>query len=200
MVKKSTGVERFWDDCHNRNIVASLSGCKYDETIDFLKIRDYISPGVVVLEIGVGLGYVTKGLYDNKTKVSCLEISNVGAERVKDYCEEVYLISDLEKLPSNYFDVVICNSVVQHVKTALLIEEFKYVIRSLKVGGVFDVEFVSNDVVEDMGINPNLDTIKGGGCCRTPNYLESLIKTVGGVCTLVFDKKVDISINYLKWR
>ncbi len=194
MIEKNIFVEKFWDDCHDKDIVVSLSGCGYDETIDFLKVRDYVISGNHVLEIVVGLGYVTKGFYENKLIVSGLDISEIALERVKNYCEATYLISELEKLPSDYFDLIICNNVVQHVTTDLLIEELSHSIRSLKVGGVFAVEFVSNDVVEDMGINPSLDAIESGRCCRTPNYLESLIKTVGGMCTLVFDKKVDISI------
>jgi len=193
-VSLNPDVELFWDDCHNKNIVISLSGCGYDETIDFLKVRDYIISDNHVLEIGVGLGYVIRGLYENKLIVSGLDISKIALERVKNYCEATYLISELEKLPSDYFDLIICNNVIQHVATDLLIEELNHSIRSLKVGGIFAVEFVSNDVVEDMGSNPSLDTVKGGGCCRTPSYLESLIKAAGGVCTLVFDKKVDISI------
>ena len=187
-------VESFWDGCHDKNIVESLSGCQYDETINFLKILDCIKPGANVLEIGVGLGYVTKGLYENKTNVSCLEVSDVGAERVKNYCEKTYTIDDLEKLPTDYFDVIICNNVVQHVPTDLLIEELKHCICSLKIGGIFAIEFVSNDVVEDMGISPSLDVVKNGGCCRTPKYLEKLIEKIGGKCELVFTKSVDFGV------
>jgi len=188
------GIASFWDNCHTNDKIESLSGCQYDETIDFLKIRDYINSGSNVLEIGVGLGYVTKGLYDNKIKVSCLEVSSVGAGRVKDYCDQVYLTSELEKLPSDYFDVIICNNVVQHVVTDLLIEELKYVIRSLKVGGVFAVEFVSTVGVEDTGVDPSFSEIQNGGLCRTPEYLEKIINGFGGQCELVFTNEVDFDI------
>ncbi len=187
-------VKKIWDHKHQINDGGYLSGCLYDETIDFLKVRNYIKPDAYVLEIGVGLGYVTKGLHENKTNVSCLEISDVGAKRVEQYCEKTYMVDDLNKLPSDYFDVIICHNVIQHIPTDLLIEELRHCIRSLKIGGVFALEFVSNDMIEDMGTNPSLDDIENGRCCRTPEYLEKLISGVGGNCELVVDNKCNIGI------
>jgi SAM-dependent methyltransferase len=187
----AVAVKLFWDKCHSTDKIDSLSGCQYHETISFLKLQSYIKPSIHVLEIGVGLGYVTKGLYDAGTVVSCLEVSDVGIERVKEYCESFYTVDNLESLPSNYFDVIVCNNVIQHVPTNVLIEELKHCIRSLNSTGVFAVEFVSNDEVEDMGINPSFEMIKGGSCCRTPQFLEELIGQIGGKCTLVFSNVVD---------
>ena len=187
-------IELFWDNCHDKNIVESLSGCQYDETIDFLKLRRYIKPGINVLEIGVGLGYVTKRLFENNMKVTALDISDVSLERVSNYCEDVYNIKDIHNLPSDYFDNIICNNVIQHVPTDILTAELKEIIRSLKTAGVFAVEFVSNDVVEDMGVNPSLDVVKNGGCCRAPKYLEKLIGKIGGKCELVFTNDVDFDV------
>lgn len=187
-------IEIFWDNCHDKNIVESLSGCQYDETIDFLKLRSYIKPGINVLEMGVGLGYVTKGLYEDGMKVTALDISTIALERVNNYCEDIYLTGDLDKLQSDYFDIIICNNVIQHIPTDILIVELKEIIRSLKTGGVFAVEFVSNNMVEDTGINPSLGVIKNGGCCRTPKYLEKLIEKIGGKCELVFTRPVDFDV------
>ena len=49
----SKNVEIFWNNCHDKDTVVSLSGCNYVETIDFLKVRDFITPGINVLEISV---------------------------------------------------------------------------------------------------------------------------------------------------
>ena len=94
-------VEQFWDKSHSKKITSDLSGCGYDETVDFLQVRPYCVSGNHVLEIGVGLGYVTKGFYDNSVIVSALDISKVALERVKNYCELLFTIEDLEKIPSN---------------------------------------------------------------------------------------------------
>jgi SAM-dependent methyltransferase len=187
-------VKEFWEDKHRIGDVAALSGCFYDETIDFLRLRDYIVSGVTVLEVGVGLGYVTKGLFDNGVRVSALDISENSLNRVQLWCDNVFNIKHINDLPTDYFDVIICNNVVQHVSTDLLIEELKELLRSLKSSGVFAVEFVSAIGFDDNGMNPNLSEIQNGGLCRTPKFLEGIFNNLGGTCTLVFDNKVDIGI------
>lgn len=187
-------IESFWKFKHEINDVPALSGCFFDETIDFLNLNAYIVPGTKVLEVGVGLGYVTKGLFEFGAKVSALDITDVALERVRDYCENVYHVKNISDLPSNYFDVIICNNVVQHVPTEDLVKELDELMRCLKINGVFAVEFVSNDEIEDMGINPTISEIQNGGLCRTPEYLENMFKKLGGFCCLEFDKKVDIDI------
>ncbi len=187
-------VKNFWENKHKIEDVAALSGCLYGETIDFLELNAYIKPGIHVLEVGVGLGYVTEGLFKAGTKVTALDISDVSLERVKNCCERVYNVEDIQDLPSNYFDIIICNNVVQHVTTGVLIEELKELIRALKTTGVFAVEFVSSEGFEDNGKDPHIEAIKNGGLCRSPAFLEGIFNDLGGICALTFDKKVDIGI------
>lgn len=189
----SSNIKTFWDNSHSRKILSDLSGCQYDETIDFLKVRNYISPGKHVLEIGVGLGYVTKGLYESGAIVSALDISEIALDCVKGFCEHLFLVSDSDKLPSNYFDVVVCHNVIQHVPTYLLIKELEHIMRSLKTSGVFALEFVSNDLVDDTWTIKYVYPGHGlPGFCRKPAYLERLINGVGGICELVVDRKCSI--------
>lgn len=189
-MNKTNAIKDFWENKHKLKDVAALSGCLYEETVDFLRLNAYIVPRVKVLEVGVGLGYVTKGLHVNDTIVSALDLSEISLSRVKDYCERVYNTDSIEELPSDYFDVIICNNVVQHVVTSVLKDELRELVRSLKTGGHFALEFVSND----NGTDPSIEQIKNGGICRTPEFLEQLINDVGGNCELVFDKKVDLGI------
>jgi SAM-dependent methyltransferase len=187
-------IKEFWDICHVENRVESLSGSKYLETIDFLKINHLIQPRIKVLEVGTGFGHVVKGLYDEGVLVSCLEISKMGIEKVRKYCENTYGLEDLDKIPSDYFDVIICINVVQHIPTVVLKKELWHCLRSLKSSGVFAIEFVSNDEIEDMGSNPNLDQIENGVCCRSLEFLGNLVESFGGTCELVFTKNVDINV------
>lgn len=187
-------IKLFWDNCHNIENIGSLSGCQYDETITFLKLHKHIKHDIHALEVGVGMGYVTKGLYEHGVVVSCLEMSDIGIERVRNYCENTYTIDMLEKIPSDYFDVILCNNVVQHIPTDKLIEELRHCVRSLKLDGVFALEFVSNDVVDDTGINPNLDVIKAGCCCRSIKFMEKIINELNGECELVFSNIVNFGM------
>jgi len=190
-----TDAKTFWNNCHSKELKESICGfyengkyfTTFERTIEFLQLKPYIKPGLHVLEIGVGIGKTTKGFYDKGLIVSGLDVSDVALSKVKRYCENVYTTSELDKLPSDYFDIIICNRVVQHVPTDLLIEELKHCMRSLKNDGIFAIQFVSNDVKEDMGLNCSIHNIKAGTCCRTPEYLEKLISRFGGECELVFD-------------
>jgi len=183
-------IKRFWENCHKNKKIGSLSGVEYKTTVDVFKLNPLIEPGIRVLEVGVGLGYVVRGFHDAGAVVSCVDISEGALERVAPYCEDVFTIEDLGKLPSDYFDIIVCGNVVQHIATELLIIELEHIVRSLKKGGVFAVEFVSNNKTEDTGINPSDDVIKRGGCCRTPEYLEKLINNAGGQCKLIYDHEV----------
>lgn len=184
----------FWDEQHKIEEISTSSGCQYDETIDFLQIRENIVGKLNVLEIGVGLGYVTRGLKEAGMNVSAVDVSVLSLNKIKDYCENIYSIDELNKLPSNYYDIIICNNVVQHITTNLLIGELREFMRSLKPGGIFAVEFVSSDMFDDNGINPDFDDIRAGRLCRTPGFLEDILNQFGGRCKLVFDKKINISV------
>jgi len=187
-------VKTFWEQKHKTEDKAALSGCFYEETIDFLELNAYLNKESKVLEVGVGLGHVTKGLFDNDVEVSALDISDLSLSKVSKYCKNIFNLTQLEELPIDYFDVIICNNVVQHVTTDLLTKELEILLASLSSTGVLAIEFVSNTTFEDNGANPSFEEIKNGGLCRSTAYLEQLINNVGGKCSLVFSKKVDISI------
>jgi SAM-dependent methyltransferase len=176
-----------WSNAHKSETFTSrLSGCEYDETINFLKLNDYIKSGLCVLEIGVGYGFVTKGLYDNGIKVSAVDISEVGLERVKNYCENVYIVDEINKLPSDYFDIIICNNVIQHVPTLILLDELKEFMRSLKKDGIFAIQFISSDKFYDNGINATHDDAFCGRLCRTVECMESMFQLFDGKCKMVY--------------
>ena len=108
-------------------------------------------------------------------------------QKVAPICEATYNLLNIESLPSNYFDVVICHNVVQHVPTELLKAELSQVMRSMKKDGIFAVEFVSNKDFDDNGIEPTETDIQRGTLCRSPQYFEEMLNHLGGVCFLYYD-------------
>jgi len=175
--------QEFWNEQHNQNNERTLSGCSFDATVDFLNVKDLIVPGMRVLEIGCGLGYVTKG-FAEIAEVSVLYISDSALDRVRPICESVYHIDNVESLPTNYFDLIICHNVVQHVLTESLVVELKHAIRSLAPTGTFALEYVWADGIEDNGANPDPKWATAGHLCRSDKFMINLIDTLGGNCTI----------------
>jgi dTDP-4-dehydrorhamnose reductase len=173
----------FWNRQHNQDNVRTLSGCSFDATVDFLNVRKLIAPGMKVLEIGCGLGYVTKG-FAKIADISVLDISDSALDRVRSVCESVYHINDVESLPSEYFDLIICHNVVQHVPTAPLRKELEHAIRSLKPRGTFALEYVWGDSIEDDGVDFDPAWATAGHLCRSDDFMTQLIQDLGGFCKI----------------
>jgi len=198
---------KLWEFLHKEQNRGALSACEFQETIDFLHIGDILKPGDKVLEIGVGMGFVTKGLRERGFSVSGFDISQVGLNNVNKYCDAIYNFKDLENIPSNTFDVILCNNVAQHMPTPLLSYEMFHFIRILKRGGVLAVKSVATDLMEDTGDDPNLivqhpkiprrqNKLKCDesiGCfCRTVPYFTKIIDRCGGVATLISNEVCDV--------
>jgi 2-polyprenyl-3-methyl-5-hydroxy-6-metoxy-1,4-benzoquinol methylase len=175
--------QTFWEQQHNIGNVRTLSGCTYEDTVDFLNVKDLIFPGMRVLEIGCGLGYVTQG-FSEKVKISVLDISQTALDRVRSMCENVYHINDVETLPTNYFDLIICHNVVQHVPTASLRVELANTIRSLKDSGTFAIEYVWANDIEDNGVNFEPLWATAGHLCRSDKFMMDLVQELGGTCKI----------------
>ena len=173
----------FWNEQHDQDNERTLSGCGFDATVDFLNIKDLIVPGMRVLEIGCGLGYVTQG-FAEIAKISVLDISDSALDRVRPICESVYHIDNVESLPSDYFDLIICHNVVQHVLTASLVNELKHAIRSLTPTGTFAIEYVWADGTEDNGLDPDPKWATAGHLCRSDKFMINLVNELGGKCTI----------------
>jgi hypothetical protein len=87
-------------------------------------------------------------------------------------------------LPTNYFDLIICHNVVQHVVTKLLVNELKHAIRSLAPTGTFAIEYVWANGVEDNGADPDPAWATAGHLCRSDKFMINLISELGGTCKI----------------
>ena len=173
----------FWEYQHAQDNVQTLSGCAFDDTVDFLNVRDLLVPDMHVLEIGCGLGYVTEG-FSKIANISVLDISKTALERVQSFCEAVYHIDDVKSLPTDYFDLIVCHNVVQHVPTESLTIELKHAIRSLATTGTFAVEYVWANGIDDDGVKFEPSWATAGHLCRSDKFMMDLVNKLGGTCKI----------------
>jgi SAM-dependent methyltransferase len=181
-------VEKFWNNAHLIDSLGSLSGCTYDETVNFLQINDYVKSGIKILEVGCGLGYVTAE-FSKLGDVSVLDISEAALTRVQSFCESTYTASESNQLPNNYFDLIICTNVVQHVPTSELKRELVDIINSLKEDGLFAIQFVSIDNVDDIQF-PTVEDSTAGKLGRSPEFMHQIINESGGVSKEISSSRV----------
>jgi SAM-dependent methyltransferase len=174
---------KFWEYQHAQDNVRTLSGCAFDDTVDFLNVRDLLVPDMHVLEIGCGLGYVTEG-FSKIANISVLDISKTALERVQSFCEAVYHIDNVESLPIDYFDLIVCHNVVQHVPTESLTIELKHAIRSLATTGTFAVEYVWANGIDDDGVKFEPSWATAGHLCRSDKFMMDLVNKLGGTCKI----------------
>lgn len=175
----------FWNKCHSEKIGMGLTGTRYDTTIEFLKLNNILKPNMKILEIGVGFGYTLNEFHKNGHEVSAVDVSNIALKCVEKF-SKIFTIDQLDDIPSNYYDLVMCNNVIQHIYTSLLIKEFEMVLRSLKDDGIFAMHFVSSaDIDGDAGLNCSSNG--GESFFRTKEYMKNLIGKLGGECELVYD-------------
>lgn len=90
----------------------------------FLVLNKYVSAGDKILDVGFGLGYGMNILAIKAEEVYGVDVD----QKVYDYCKETLLnknpkIKELSiydgyniKYPDNYFDVVTCMDVIEHVE------------------------------------------------------------------------------------
>lgn len=186
----------FWNKCHIDQNGMGLTGSQYDDTINFLKINDYINNNIKLLEFGVGMGFTLRELNKRGVRVSGVDVSEIALECVKSFCENTYIVDDIDKLPTNYFDIIIYYNVVQHIPTNYLINEFKHSLRSLKNEGLMAIQFTSSPYYIDAGLDAT--TNQGQTFFRTKEYMETLINNLGGTCDLVYDSIRFYSPKWLK--
>lgn len=172
-------MEEWWNKHHSANDKFWLSGYKGADIWQSLGISDYIRPGKIVLNIGIGLGHCTQELVNRQAIVHGLDISVVALEKVKSICAEVWVPSQLDKLPSDYFDLAISHLVTQHMNDSDLLDQIQAVIRGLKPDGIFAMQFAFSKSFNPTSCD-NTECAKGGGVSRNLSQMETFVDKVGG--------------------
>jgi SAM-dependent methyltransferase len=124
----------FWNEKHSNNDKYWLSGYKKDDIFYIHKLKDVNN--LKVLDIGVGLGYFTKELYDLGNEVYACDISEIALSNVKNYAK-TYLTSELKNIEP--VDLAICNLVFQHCNDNEITRIINEV--NLRNNGIFTFQF-----------------------------------------------------------
>ena len=169
-----TGIAQFWQEQHGDNNTRYLSNCHGKNIWKYLQVnprRDQC-----ILNIGVGTGRCTKDLLHIGAIPYALDISEIALARVKGIVADTY--SHPNELPDGAFDLSIAHLVVQHMNDIDLIMLLKNVLRSLKSGCIFAIQYASNTV--DKPYSETLNEQRRGLVRRDQQHMERLIKICGG--------------------
>ena len=143
--------ENFWNNAHFNKLKYWIDSSTSNEILKNHKIDKNISDKLI-LDLGIGLGYLTEYLSKNN-KVISVDISDVALKKVKDFAYKTYNTSELSKIEP--VDLAICNLVFQHCDD----EEVERIIREiqLKDDGIFSFQFAflreneePNDFVKEL--------------------------------------------------
>lgn len=143
--------EIFWNNAHSNQLEYYINSSNSNDILNYHNLNKNISDKLI-LDIGIGLGYLTEYLSKNN-KVISVDISDVALKKVKDFAYKTYNTSELSKIePVN---LAICNLVFQHCDD----EEIERIIREiqLKDDGIFSFQFAflreneePNDFVKEL--------------------------------------------------
>lgn len=193
-----TGViQDWWDDCHTGRHPESeffLTGSGGPDVWASLEVAHLLEPGRWVLNIGVGQGHCTRALAARGCEVSALDISPHALDKVRPVIRAGYLATALSELPRNVFDLALSFLVAQHVSDADLSAQLVAVVNSLKVGGMFAMQFAYRP---EPGEGPFDDTLRNcqvGGVCRSLSHMDRMVFEAGG--EIVWARRIGLFPQY----
>lgn len=170
-------IKEFWEEKHRTDDKLSLSGHGGLTVLAGLFVKKELA-GSRVLEIGVGLGYCTSALHLFRAKVYAVDISERALERVGAFVEESLLESNIDKLPSDFFDLAISYCVTQHMNNDGLKRQLKEVIRSLRIDGTFAMQY--SFPLYGTRISEELEDMKNGAVNRPIEVMYKMVEVAGG--------------------
>jgi 2-polyprenyl-3-methyl-5-hydroxy-6-metoxy-1,4-benzoquinol methylase len=181
-------LNQWWNRAHETDHAYWLTGSPGPEVWARLGVEELLVPGAQALNIGVGLGRCTRDLAERGCAVSVLDISPAAVERVSDVAAG-YLADNLSSLPSGRFDVALSHLVAQHMSDADLSDQIHHVLRSLKPGGIFAMQYANHKfgVADDQP--QSLDMLKGGSICRQEDQMAALVARAGGCVVRSYTKE-----------
>ena len=169
----------FWNGKHQVQNRQWLTGTSlsmiyrlYDITSEDLRSKK-------ILEIGVGIGIITKSLRELASELYCADISDVALKNIGKHANDTFLTQDIDQAPA--VDVVICHLVLVHCDD----NETQRILSSvnLSTGGKIYCQFSCLKTPDAIATaSPKVQkelTEAGPHYFRTPNDIEKLLAKSG---------------------
>ena len=177
-------LEEYWKSFHTSQNTALLTDSNPSAVIKNLGIHNIFSilnkEDAHILTIGVGMGKLERDIHSWKIKVSSLDITPEAFKCIEGILHNQYLSADVDKLPTDTFDLAISYMVACHQSDQVLQIQIQEILRALKPTGIFAL------LVAGPGDNPHvytgdeMDHCRRGSKMRTPQEITELVKVSGG--------------------
>lgn len=186
----------FWNDKHHIQNRHWLTGTTLGMIYRFYNIGPDNLKSRRILEIGVGLGIMTKELRHLTDKLYCADISAVALEKASQDADRTFISQDISQAPP--VDVAICHLVLVHCDDA----EVRRVLSSINLtpGGKIYCQFSCLKTPDAVDTAPEAVkkslTELGPHYFRTPSDIEKIIRDSG--LSISRDKEIDPG-SYMNW-
>lgn len=181
----------FWDNAFLNKDNFFVSDTKLLGVARDLELWELFGPEKRLLNIGIGRGSCVRGFSNAGCIVDTLDISEHSLECVKDVVRKHYLVSNIEELPENHYNLIVSHLVVQHMNYSDMCEQLPYIIRSLKENGVFAMQFLEwgEEAIypNDSYIDERMEVVPNKG--RTIGFMADIINEAGGKVLMSKHKK-----------
>ena len=164
-----------WNGAHQAQHEGALSGSNPTGVLCHHGICHEIHRGRVILDIGVGLGYMARLLSAAGCTVDCLDIADAAEATVRGYARKFYRADRIGQLPTNEYDIAISMIVAQHMCERNLLEQIRYVFRALKPGGFYSLHLAGATEGPLNNLSGEIPPGMDGAMCRTPEYALAMI-------------------------
>lgn len=171
-----------WNRWHQAGQVESTSP---EGLSNLHEVAHLFIPGAKFLDVGVGAGAMAKWAVSKGLIVDCVDVADRAYGHVKGVCRDFYLASILDLMPAGEYDFALSHLVAQHMTDAELCDQIREVLRALKQGGIFSIQFAGSDLPGEIQQQPS--DICVGHMIRSPEEADALCRLSGGTPSLIRD-------------
>jgi len=133
-----------------------------------------------VLVIGIGSGNDIKQLKNITDNIYAADISQKAIDKMEGIIIEGYTPENYDKIPQDYFDLIISHLVSQHMNNEDLNYQIKMMMPCLNKTGVFAMQFASAKDGNNMDEKPVNDEMQMCGAIgRSPEFMKSIFDKYG---------------------